>query len=101
MLVLSLGAAAGELRFAELKRQMAGVSQKMLAQTLKALERDGLVTRRVEPTTPPRVHYSLTDLGETLVPPLQSLREWAETYMPLIQDNGSAFDDAPHSGDAG
>jgi len=97
MAVLSLAAAEGELRFAELKRQMAGVSQKMLAQTLKALERDGLVTRRVEATTPPRVYYRLADLGETLAPPLQTLREWAERYIPQVQDNGDAFDAAHHS----
>ncbi|MFD9668541.1 winged helix-turn-helix transcriptional regulator [Rhodococcus sp. NPDC059968] len=97
MAVLSLAAAGGELRFSELKRQMSGVSQKMLAQTLKALERDGLVTRRVEATKPPRVYYGLTDLGGTLVLPLQALREWAEQYIPRIQDNGCAFDAAQHS----
>ena len=92
MAVLSLAAADGELRFTALKREMTGVSQKMLAQTLKALERDGLVARRVEASTPPRVHYRLTDLGASLVAPLRDLREWAEKYMPLVQDNGFAFD---------
>ncbi|GAA1653365.1 hypothetical protein GCM10009828_098270 [Actinoplanes couchii] len=92
MAVLSLAAADGELRFAELKRVMAGISPKMLAQTLKALERDGLVARRVEATKPPRVHYRLTGLGMTLVEPLRGLREWAERYIPVVRDNARAFD---------
>ncbi|BCJ51372.1 hypothetical protein Asp14428_28470 [Actinoplanes sp. NBRC 14428] len=89
MAVLSLAAADGELRFTELRRAMAGVSQKMLSQTLKALERDGLVSRRVEASNPPRVHYRLTELGATLVPPLRGLREWAERYMPLVQEHAA------------
>ncbi|MER7500391.1 helix-turn-helix domain-containing protein [Nonomuraea pusilla] len=94
MAVLSLAAAEGELRFTELKREMTGVSQKMLAQTLRALERDGLVDRRVEASKPPRVYYRLTGLGATLVEPLRSLRAWAEQYMPLIQHNCNMFDAA-------
>nr|WP_055504407.1 helix-turn-helix domain-containing protein [Nonomuraea pusilla] len=94
MAVLSLAAAEGELRFTELKREMTGVSQKMLAQTLRALERDGLVDRRVEASKPPRVYYRLTGLGATLVEPLRSLRAWAEQYMPLIQHNCDMFDAA-------
>jgi DNA-binding HxlR family transcriptional regulator len=92
MAVLSLAAAEGELRFSELKREMTGVSQKMLAQTLRALERDGLVDRRVEASKPPRVHYRLTGLGATLVAPLRGLRAWAEQYVPLIQHNHDAAD---------
>ncbi|MEV8515361.1 helix-turn-helix domain-containing protein [Dactylosporangium sp. NPDC051484] len=99
MAVLSLASVQGELRFTELKRQMAGISQKMLAQTLKSLERDGLVARRVATTTPPRVHYRLTDLGTSLVPPLLALREWAEQNMRQVQDNANAFDAvAPREG---
>ncbi|MFI6937113.1 winged helix-turn-helix transcriptional regulator [Streptomyces sp. NPDC050287] len=94
MAVLSLAAAEGELRFTELKREMTGVSQKMLAQTLRALERDGLVSRRVEASKPPRVYYRLTSLGTTLVAPLRSLRAWAEQYMPVVQHNCSMFDAA-------
>nr|BFE61100.1 hypothetical protein GCM10020063_056260 [Dactylosporangium thailandense] len=92
MAVLSLASVQGELRFTELKRRMAGISQKMLAQTLKSLERDGLVARRVEATTPPRVHYRLTELGTSLVPPLLALRAWAEQNMRQVQDNATAFD---------
>ena len=72
----------GEVRFAELRRRMPCVSQKMLSQTLQSLSRDGLVERRVEPTVPPRVHYSLTGLGLSLVQPLAGLRAWAEDHMP-------------------
>ncbi|MFC3892849.1 winged helix-turn-helix transcriptional regulator [Lentzea rhizosphaerae] len=95
--VLSLAAAEGELRFTELKREMTGVSQKMLAQTLRTLERDGLVGRRVEASKPPRVYYRLTSLGTTLVAPLRSLRTWAEQYMPLVQHNCDTFDAADDS----
>lgn len=92
MLVLTLDQANGELRFAELKRAMTGVSQKMLTQTLRSLERDGLVTRRVEPSVPPRVFYGLTVRGASLAQPLSQLREWAEVHMPQIQVDQHAFD---------
>lgn len=87
-------AAPAEIRFAELRRQMPGVSSKMLAQTLRALERDGLVTRRVEPSVPPRVHYALTDLGRSLEAPLAALRDWAETHMPQVDRAGADWDAA-------
>jgi DNA-binding HxlR family transcriptional regulator len=92
MLVLTLDQADGELRFAELKRAMTGISQKMLTQTLRSLERDGLVTRRVEPSVPPRVFYGLTARGSSLARPLSQLREWAEVHMPQIQLDQNAFD---------
>ncbi|MEV0528863.1 helix-turn-helix domain-containing protein [Streptomyces sp. NPDC050439] len=74
----------GEIRFAELRRGIPGVSQKMLSVTLQSLVRDGLVARRVEPTVPPAVHYRLTELGLSLEGPLSALRAWAETHMPEI-----------------
>lgn len=74
----------GELRFAELRRRVPGISQKMLSVTLQSLVRDGLVMRRVEPTVPPAVHYQLTGLGLSLEMPLSALRDWAETHMPQI-----------------
>ncbi|SIR63966.1 winged helix-turn-helix transcriptional regulator [Williamsia sterculiae] len=83
MVVLRL-AEVDTLRFAELRRSAPGVSQKMLTQTLRRLETDGLVARRVEPVSPPAVHYSLTDLGRTLVPALTALKEWAETHMRTV-----------------
>jgi DNA-binding HxlR family transcriptional regulator len=92
MLVLTLDQTDGELRFAELKRALTGISQKMLTQTLRSLERDGLVTRRVEPSVPPRVFYGLTARGKSLAQPLSQLREWAEMHMPQIQLDQDAFD---------
>jgi DNA-binding HxlR family transcriptional regulator len=73
-----------ELGFAALERRVPGVSHKMLSQTLRALADDGLVTRRVEPSVPPRVHYRLTALGLSLDEPLAALRDWAERHMPAI-----------------
>ncbi|MGW0817287.1 winged helix-turn-helix transcriptional regulator [Streptomyces viridiviolaceus] len=77
--------APDEIRFADLRRRMPGISQKMLSVTLQSLARDGLVARRVEPTVPPAVHYRLTDLGLSLEEPLAALRTWAEHHMPEIE----------------
>ncbi len=83
---------SGETRFAELRRQAEGISQKMLASTLKSLEQDGLVTRRVDATaTPPHVHYSLTTLGTSLTPLLGQLKEWAEENMSLIDTHRARY----------
>ncbi|WP_433180467.1 winged helix-turn-helix transcriptional regulator [Actinoallomurus sp. CA-150999] len=81
-----------EVRFAELRRRMPGVSQKMLSTTLHSLVRDGLVARRVEPTVPPQVHYRLTELGLSLEVPLAVVREWAERHMPEIDRANAAAD---------
>ena len=78
------GAAAGEprpLRYSELNRILVGVSQKMLTQTLRALERDGLITRTVTPTVPVTVTYELTDLGVSLHQTVRGLRAWAQEHM--------------------
>lgn len=83
MLVKTL-AEHDELRYAELKRRTPGISAKMLAQTLRSLETDHLVARRVEPSVPPAVHYSLTPLGRTLDEPLRALRDWAEEHMAEV-----------------
>jgi DNA-binding HxlR family transcriptional regulator len=83
-------AAPDELRFAELRRRMPGVSQKMLSATLQSLARDGLVARRVEPTVPPRVHYRLTDLGLSLEDALAVVRAWAEEHMAEIDRANAA-----------
>ncbi|MEU9519624.1 helix-turn-helix domain-containing protein [Streptomyces sp. NPDC048224] len=87
--------APGELRFAELRRRVPGISQKMLSVTLQSLARDGLVARRVEPTVPPAVHYRLTGLGLSLEGPLSVLREWAETHMSEIDRNNRLADEPP------
>ncbi|MEU8577208.1 winged helix-turn-helix transcriptional regulator [Streptomyces asoensis] len=86
--------APGELRFAELRRRIPGISQKMLSVTLHSLVRDGLVARRVEPTVPPAVHYRLTELGLSLEGPLAALRVWAETHMPEIDRSNRLADEA-------
>jgi len=67
----------GSLRFSELKRQIGGVSQKVLTATLRELEMDGFVTRTVTPSIPPRVDYELTDLGRSLLVPVEALGVWA------------------------
>src|SRR5262245_6028323 len=72
---------SGTLRYSDLQRRIGGVSQKMLTQTLRGLERDGLVERRVYPVVPPRVEYSLTPLGRTLVEPLDAVCRWAERHL--------------------
>jgi len=72
----------GTLRYSDLQRRVGGVSQKMLTQTLRSLERDGLVERHVFPVVPPRVEYSLTPLGRTLVEPLDAICRWAERHLP-------------------
>jgi DNA-binding HxlR family transcriptional regulator len=88
-------AAPGELRFAELRRRMPGVSQKMLSATLQSLARDGLVARRVEPTVPPRVHYRLTGLGLSLEGALAVVRAWAEEHMAEVDRANAAHSPAP------
>jgi DNA-binding HxlR family transcriptional regulator len=80
--VLVLGLLEDEpVRFNRLRRNIEGLSQKMLSQTLKSLERDGLVDRRAFPTVPVTVEYSITPLGRTLGATLESLRAWAETHI--------------------
>ena len=81
-----------QVRFGQLKRRMPGVSSKMLAQTLHSLERDSLLLRRVEATSPPKVYYGLSDLGFSLTGPITVLRDWAETYIARIDDAGAEWD---------
>jgi DNA-binding HxlR family transcriptional regulator len=80
------------IRFNALKRRVEGVSQKMLSQTLRQLERDGLVTRSVEATAPISVTYAITPLGATLVAALQPVVAWAESRMPLVAEAQTALD---------
>jgi DNA-binding HxlR family transcriptional regulator len=79
-------------RFSELRRSIEGISQRMLTLTLKGLERDGLVTRTVYPTIPPRVEYELTALGRTLLVPINALAEWAAANRGGIQAARGRFD---------
>lgn len=75
----------GKKRYSELQREINGISQKMLTQTLRRLERDGIVERKVYAVVPPMVEYSLTPLGQTLIEPLCKLCKWAETNIPEIE----------------
>lgn len=77
--------ATGTKRHGELRRAITGVSQKMLTQTLRSLEEDGLVERKVYPVVPPMVEYSLTPLGRTLIEPLQAICRWAEKHLPDLK----------------
>ena len=85
----------GPLRFSELKRSIGGISQRMLTLTLRGLERDGLVTRTVFPTIPPRVDYELTDLGLSLARPVDALGTWAFENHGRIEQARRAFDARP------
>ena len=74
----------GTLRYSELDHKIGSISQKMLTVTLKSLETDGLIDRKVYPQVPPRVEYSLTELGETLMPSITMLKKWAADSQPAI-----------------
>ena len=80
------------MRYSELSRRLAGVSQKMLTQTLRSLERDGLVTRTVTPTVPVTVTYELTDLGLSLQHVMGDIKNWAETHMDAVLANREHYD---------
>ncbi|WP_030143628.1 winged helix-turn-helix transcriptional regulator [Mycetocola saprophilus] len=91
--VLIVGALGeGPRRFGEISRRVDGVSQKMLTQTLRGLERDGLVRRTVYAEMPPRVEYALTPVGETLQEPLRALEDWAREHMGGVQDARERYD---------
>ncbi|MGJ7484449.1 winged helix-turn-helix transcriptional regulator [Variovorax sp. LT2P21] len=84
--------ASGTKRFSELRRGVDGISQRMLTLTLRGLERDGLVTRTVFPTIPPRVDYELTELGTTLLGPVMGLMHWANDNQFAIVRSQEHFD---------
>ncbi|MEV6610355.1 helix-turn-helix domain-containing protein [Kutzneria sp. NPDC051319] len=85
--------ADGPRRHGELMKTIRGASQKMLTQTLRKLERDGLLTRTVTPTVPVRVDYELTDLGRTLVPVLVAVKTWSETHIEEVMAARDAFEE--------
>jgi DNA-binding HxlR family transcriptional regulator len=84
--------ASGTLRFNELRRAVAGISQQMLTRTLRRLERDGVVTRTVHPTVPPMVEYALTPLGHSLAALGQDLGRWVVDHEASIHASQAAFD---------
>jgi DNA-binding HxlR family transcriptional regulator len=90
---LLVGALAdGSRRFSELRADVGGISEKMLTQTLRSMERDGLVTRRTSGTVPPRVDYTLTELGLSLEEPLAAVRAWAERHINEVESARAAYD---------
>src|SRR4030088_2886079 len=91
LIVVLLG--DGPKRFNEIKRMVSGISQRMLTFTLRGLERDGLVTRTVFPTIPPRVDYELTDLGSTLWEAVEPLSSWARAHLREILKSRKQFDE--------
>ena len=90
LLVMTLS--AGPLRFNELKRRVPDISQKMLTQTLRDLQRDGMVARQVFPTVPPAVEYRLTALGESVIVPFGTLVSWANRHHEAIYASRADFD---------
>lgn len=91
--VLVIGALdVGPQRFSQLQTTVDGVSQKMLSQTLRSMEPDGLVTRTVYPEVPPRVEHELTALGRTLQIPLAALTEWSTEHMSAVLDARTEYD---------
>ena len=84
--------ATGPAHYGELQRRIGGISHKMLTQTLRSMERDGLVVRTVHATRPARVEYALTPLGETIVGPLSAILAWAEAHFPEVEESRAGFD---------
>lgn len=84
MLVIDMLSRFGTLRFNEINNHIGSISQKMLTVTLKTLEADGLVSRKLYPQIPPKVEYSLTELGRSILPSFVMLKEWASENMPAI-----------------
>ncbi|MFI0444251.1 winged helix-turn-helix transcriptional regulator [Actinomadura sp. 6N118] len=91
LVIVALGL-EGPMRFSELSTRIDGVSQKMLTQTLRGLERDGLLTRTVTPSVPVRVDYELTPLGLSLLDPIRHLKEWAEAHMAEVDRAREDYD---------
>ena len=84
----------GPRRYSELSRQIAGVSQKMLTQTLRSLERDGLIARQVTPSVPVRVDYELTALGRNFLGLIREIKSWAERHMDEVLTARAGYDEA-------
>jgi len=84
----------GPMRFSEIRREVSAISQRMLSLTLRGLERDGLVTRTVTPSIPPRVDYELTPKGMTLIPPLKALGQWAIANREYVEAARLRYDRA-------
>jgi DNA-binding HxlR family transcriptional regulator len=86
LMIMDILGSEGTLRFSELDHKIESISQKMLTVTLKSLETDGLISRKVYAQVPPKVEYTLTELGSTLLPSITMLKNWAVESMPAIQE---------------
>lgn len=95
VMIVEILAATGPVRFTELRSRVRGVTPKVLTQTLRSLERDGLVDREVFAEVPPRVEYTLTPIGASLRAPLAAVRAWAETHVSAIVGAQQRFDARP------
>ncbi len=91
-MIVTVLATGTPTRFKELRTQVQGISPKVLTETLRSLERDGLIARAVTPSVPPRVDYTLTPLGHTIVAPIAALRTWAESHVDEIERNRQLYD---------
>lgn len=87
--------AIGTRRFGELRRDITGISPKVLTQKLRELERDGILTRKIYASVPPKVEYSLTPLGKTLISLLDSVRVWAESHIETMIEAQAEYDRRP------
>ena len=87
----------GTMRFGQMLKRIDGISTKMLTQTLRAMERNGLVQRVVYPVVPPVVEYSLTPLGQTLVEPMKALGDWAYGHLQEVAQARTAYDQRDHT----
>ncbi|MEM1289463.1 MAG: helix-turn-helix domain-containing protein [Pseudomonadota bacterium] len=92
-ILILTGLKTGTLRFSEIKRAIPDISQRMLTKTLRSLERDGYVLRKVTPTIPPRVDYSLSNRGETLVDVLAPVARWALAEREAVSQSRKEFDE--------
>jgi DNA-binding HxlR family transcriptional regulator len=92
--------ANGKCRFGALQREICGISPKVLTQKLRELERDGIITRRVYASVPPKVEYSLTTLGQTLIGLLGAITAWAETNIEAVLEAQQNFDSRPAATEA-
>lgn len=92
MIILEVLEQQGTLRFTQLSRAVPGISQKMLTQTLRQMERDGMVTRTIHPVIPPHVDYALTDLGRSLGAAFCGVWIWAEEHLAQVEAARAAFD---------
>ncbi|OMP77758.1 helix-turn-helix domain-containing protein [[Flexibacter] sp. ATCC 35208] len=93
ILVVELLSHKGKMRFSEIATSIGDISQKMLTVTLRSLEADGLISREFYPEIPPRVEYELTQLGKSLIPPINNLLHWGQEHLETILGNRKRYED--------